>query len=569
MHRAVLASAICGWLVLSGFNASDGDYPVVVVGSGFGGSIAAYNLASAGVPTLVLERGRWWTVEDPTRDATFATLPSALEQDGRAAWLSDVCLGSVYLTFFPPENFPCEVTTGVFEVLDAVPNLYDRSPAIRVEGTAVLVGAGVGGGSLVSNGLSYAPLKAAWDVAFPPTDLPHMQLVWHQLNEQGHFRQVLDVIAPSPVPEDILATRQYEGTRLMRDDAVAAGYPMENGTPGPLHHGTAVAPVAVDWEAVREELSGLRVPAVTIGESSLGINSGAKRSLDKADNYLGLARATGNVEIRALHTVTRIRFDPDTELYTLEVLHTDPDYKELEQFSVTTRHLIMSAGSIGTTKLLVRARETGDLPRLNHHIGTRWSSNGNSASYRIVTQGVASQGGPAGMKIVNYDDPQNPVVLGNLAQRVPAFFANEPVFAPFLGALFVFGLGIPTSTGSFHYDAASDSVVLTWPPEAGRRVYDKFVGMLNELSGTPYILEQSKSQAITAHPLGGVPLGLATDLDCRLYGYDNLYAVDGSIVPGAGAATAPSILISALAQRCMSRITGAIRRDLHRKHSHH
>ncbi|MET0390818.1 MAG: GMC oxidoreductase [Polyangiales bacterium] len=550
------------WLLLCGFAKPEGDVPVIIVGSGFGGSIAAYNLAQHGVEAVVLERGRWWTVEDPTQENTFATMPSVVEGDGKSSWLSESCRGNAYVNFPPPGTFKCAVTTGIIETVEATDNPNDRSPAIRAEGIAPLAASGVGGGSLVYNGVSYPPLKAAWDVAYPANELPFMEDVWTELNKHGYFDEVLSVIAPTPIPQDLLDSEPYAGTRLLRDFAVAAGYPLEDGTREPLYHGTVIAPVAVSWDAVRDELAGKRAPSTIAGEAWFGINSDAKRSLDKPDNYLGLAIATGKVEVKALHTVTRIQFDPKTDLYHVEVMHTDLDYNELERFELTTRHLIVSAGSIGTTKLLVRARDTGDLPRLNEYVGTRWSSNGNANSFRFISDGVAPQGGPAGIKIVNYDDPQNPVVFENLPQRVPDFFASDPSLAPFLGASFNIGLGIPTATGHWRYEADTDTVVLSWPPEAGAKVYDKFISIMNELGGTPYIVEQPASQQYTAHPLGGVPLGLATDLNCRVHGYDQLYAVDGSLVPGSGAATNPSILIAALAQRCMDRVVTKIIADL-------
>lgn len=561
MRKTCLTWVCIGSLLSLGFDDQHADYPVIVVGSGYGGSVAAYNLARAGISTVVLERGRSWTVEDPTRDATFATLPSSLEGDGRAAWLSEVCVGSIYQALAPQQSFPCPVTTGVFETLAETPNAHDLSPKLRIEGTRVVVGAGVGGGSLVSNGVSITPLKVAWDAAFSPDELPHMQQVWSELTEGNYFGRALEILAPAPIPKDILNTPEYESTRWMRDSAISAGYPEQDGTPATSQHGHALPPIAVDWNAVRDELSGQRVPSITIGESALGNNSGAKRSLDKPDNYLGLALRTGHVEVKPLHSVTRVTFDPRTKLYTVEVAHTDLDYHPLEQLSLTTRHLILAAGSIGTTKLLVRARDARDLPRLNRHVGTRWSTNGNSAAFGFMSQGVIHQGGPAGIELVNADDAHNPVVLETLPQRVPAFFADDPMLAPFLGSVFTIGLGIPTATGSFRYDAAADEVVLSWPRDAGARVHAQLASMLSELGGMPLILEQALSQAVTAHPLGGVPLGLATDLDCQLRGYDGLYAVDGSLIPGAAAATNPSVLVTALAQRCMDRITARISRS--------
>ena len=63
------------------------DVQAIVIGSGFGGAVAALRLGQAGIETLVLERGRRWNIDDPTRDATFATFE---KPDGRAEWLSAI-----------------------------------------------------------------------------------------------------------------------------------------------------------------------------------------------------------------------------------------------------------------------------------------------------------------------------------------------------------------------------------------------------------------------------------------------------------------------------------------------
>src|ERR1700710_2677381 len=71
----------------------------VVIGSGFGGAVAALRLGESGIDTLVLERGRRWPIT-PTGD-TFCTKENP---DGRAAWLSNE-------TIFPDplQNFPINV----------------------------------------------------------------------------------------------------------------------------------------------------------------------------------------------------------------------------------------------------------------------------------------------------------------------------------------------------------------------------------------------------------------------------------------------------------------------------
>ncbi|WP_287127793.1 NAD(P)-binding protein, partial [Candidatus Cyanaurora vandensis] len=72
----------------------------IVIGSGFGGSVAALRLGEQGITTLVLERGRRW----PTTTNAFCTYGNP---DGRAAWLSPTTL------VYTPH--PIEVYTGVLD----------------------------------------------------------------------------------------------------------------------------------------------------------------------------------------------------------------------------------------------------------------------------------------------------------------------------------------------------------------------------------------------------------------------------------------------------------------------
>jgi cholesterol oxidase len=59
---------------------------------------------------------------------------------------------------------------------------------------------------------------------------------------------------------------------------------------------------------------------------------------------------------------------------------------------------------------------------------------------------------------------------------------------------------------------------------------------------------------LTVHPVGGCELGKATDLYGRVCGYQGLYAVDGSIVPGNIGGAKPSLRIAAMAERSLANI---------------
>lgn len=565
---------------------ADNVFPAIIVGSGYGGSIAAYNLARRHVANLVIERGRWWKVVDPTANEPFPTAaevlnpkdadPNTQRGDPRAGWLRPVCGGNLYTTFPPgPDN--CTPTTGLVEVVNAGPaaggSFPDRAPKLTSSNLAVLTAAGVGGGSLVNNGLTFAPPKMAWDVAFPPSELPYMQDVWQELNNV-YFKRAFRRLDPSPAPADVLASGYYAGTTILYDFFGQLGYP-EQDTRGPETQTShrSIPPVIADWDAVRDEIAGVRVPSVINGEAWWGINSGAKKSVDTDASYLGRAIATGQTTVKALHTVSDISYDPQTSLFTVTAVQTDEAYNTIATLEFKTPNLIMAAGSLGTTKLLVRARERGSLANLNSHVGTRFSNNGNTGGLAFVWPsavvdqlGPLPQGGPAGIKVFDGNDPANPITLESLPQPVPAFFAAVPQLRPFFGAVDIVGIGVPQQTGNFSYDAITDSVSLNWPVGAAHNVYQRFHALWSQFPGyapppsnTP-VLSEAQATAFTLHPLGGVPLGLATDMKCGLKGYDGLYAVDGSIVPGAAAASNPTGLIAALAERCMKEMRKDVRK---------
>lgn len=132
-------------------------------------------------------------------------------------------------------------------------------------------------------------------------------------------------------------------------------------------------------------------------------------------------------------------------------------------------------------------------------------------------------------------------------------------------------IGIPTGHGTFRYDAPTDTVVLDWPADAAANVYQRVTNAYESTFGStlePNIKPMAVSQRTTLHPLGGMPLGLATDEDCQVKGYDGLYVVDGSIVPNTSAVANPSFLITALAERCMAKIAKSIAHDDKHGHGH-
>lgn len=499
--------------------AQDESIDALVIGSGFGGAVAALRLGQAGIRTLVIERGRRWPITP--QQNTFATFRNP---DGRAAWLSPV-------TFFG-DRVP--VYTGVLET--------------KIEnGIAVLCGAGVGGGSLVYNCYTYQPPRELFYRVFP-------QQINYDEMDQVYYPRARSILKPAIIPQDILSSSYYLSTRLFLQQGAAAGLP------------SRLLDIAVDWDVVRQEIQGTKTPGAIIGEHWFGINSGAKNSVDR--NYLAQAEQTGYVEIVPLHIATTITEVPGHG-YRVACNQIDEFGNVISRKTFTCRYLFLAAGSMGTSALLVKAKATGTLPRLNEYIGSDWGSNGDALGGRFGLPKPTNpgQGGPGTSVIEYFNNPFGPIAI----QLAPTWNAPD-------GFLRTVSFAIPSVKGKFNYDPTTDSVKLNWP-ESGNRSGDpkvleltKFAFRLldrkNAIAGfqpqTDVALGSNtlqknpvKSSAIftlTAHPLGGAVLGKACDFYGRVFGYQGLYVVDSALIPGSTACTNPSFTITALAERCLERI---------------
>ncbi|ARV61224.1 cholesterol oxidase [Nostocales cyanobacterium HT-58-2] len=464
----------------------------LIIGSGFGGAVAALRLGEAGINTVVLERGRRWPIT-PEQN-TFATFENP---DGRSTWLSKT-------TYY---GAPIDVYTGLTELLVE-------------EGINVGCGAGVGGGSLVYNAITHQPTRELFYKVFPDS-------IDYEELDKVYYPRVRSILNSAPIPPDILATPYYDRTRLFLEQATTAGFP--NG----------LYDIAVDWNIVREEINGTKKPSAIIGNHWFGFNSGAKNSLDR--NYLALAEATGFVEILPLHLVTIISEVPGHG-YRVLCSQIDETGQTVVEKSFTCRYLFLAAGSMGTSKLLVKAKATGTLAKLNDYVGKYWGTNGDNFTTLSNLPPVSGRGGPAAAVLEHLDNPLGPVVLEDI---VDPFGAD--------GTIQLFGLAIPRPRGVFKYDSQSDSVKLTWPGDPKVLSATKLTYRILKQKNS-YITTSEVSDALTAHPLGGAVLGKACDEYGQVIGYQGLYVVDGALIPGSTACTNPSLTIAALAERCMDRI---------------
>lgn len=474
----------------------------LVIGSGFGGAVAALRLAQAGVPVTIIERGKRWPVTNEQN--TFSTL---FKPDGRSAWLS--------------KN---PVLPGTeFSSIDIFPGVLDR---YNENGIGVLAGAGVGGGSLVYGGVTFQPSKELFYRTFP-SELDYTEL------DKVFFPRVRSMLKVSPIPKDILESQNYKSVKVFLKEAKKAGLP------------TKLLDVAVDWKIARQELAGRKVPSVIVGEGIYGVNSGAKNSLDR--NYLAMAEATGRVTIRTLHIVTDIAQEKDNR-FTVFCDIIDLMGQVVSKKTFICESLFLAAGSMGTSKLLVKAKAKGSLPNLNDDIGKHWGNNGDNLFLRAGLGKTGKiQGGYAAASTFDSNNPVSPVTIEQ---------AQYPVGFE-CGCLNHLGMSIPSARGVFNYKSETDSVSLTWPSGANddtTLATKQTVDIINNANGGFLIEPPGIDSRFTFHPLGGAVLGKACDLFGRVKGYNKLYVVDGALIPAATGCSNPSLTIAAIAERCLDNI---------------
>ncbi|MFF4327466.1 GMC oxidoreductase [Streptomyces sp. NPDC001591] len=489
--------------------------PAVVVGSGYGSAVAALRLGQAGVRTVVLEMGRLWDTPGPDGKV----FPATTAPDQRSMWFRN----------------RTEAPLATFLWLDVVnrdispyPGVLDR---VNYGDMSVYVGRGVGGGSLVNGGMAPTPRRSYFSEVLPQVDAEEMYGTYYP-----RARAMLGVNAIDP--DWFESTEWYRFARTSRKHAQNTGL------------NTTFVPNVYDFGYMQREAAGTATKSALAGEVIYGNNHG-KKSVDKT--YLAAALGTGNVTIETMQRVTAVRQDPAGG-YVLTVTTSDLTGRTTQVRELGCAQLFLGAGSLGTTEILLRARETGALPALSERVGQNWGTNGNimtaRANHLWDTVGAHQSTMPA-LGIDDWDNAVNPV----FAEIAPLPMGIEHWISMYLA------ITKNPERGHFTYDAATDSALLRWTRDqntpsvqAAKNLFDR----INRKNVTMYrydLFGENRAFAdnFTYHPLGGCVLGEATDGYGRVKGYRGLYVLDGSLVPGSLGVN-PFVTITALAERNMERI---------------
>src|SRR5689334_8158451 len=202
--------------------------PVLVIGTGYGGSVAALRLAQAGVDVQMVEMGMSWDTPGP--DGKIH--PNVTHPDYRSFWLRTK-------TKAPLSNF-----LG-FPIDSTVPKYTGILDAEDFAGITVYQGRGVGGGSLVNGGMAVTPKRENFGGVLPSVNADEMYNTYYP---RANAALGVSTIRPAWFE----STEWYQFSRVGRKHAQRSGFPF------------VFVPDVYDWAYMEQEAAG------TVQKSALG-----------------------------------------------------------------------------------------------------------------------------------------------------------------------------------------------------------------------------------------------------------------------------------------------------------
>ncbi|SUD48994.1 Cholesterol oxidase [Nocardia otitidiscaviarum] len=516
------------------------DYDVLVIGSGFGGSVTALRLTEKGYRVGVLEAGRRFA------DDEFARTSWRLR---RFLWAPKLgCYGIQRLTL--------------------------------LKNTFIMAGAGVGGGSLVYANTLYEPPAAFY------ADRQWAHITDWRDELAPHYDQAKRMLGvtvnPATTPTD----------RVLREVAEEMGVgDTYRSTPvGVLFGGKGIRPGTDVPDPFFGDVGPTRRTCTHCGECMTGCRHNAKNTLVK--NYLYLAEAAG-AAVHPLTTVVDVR-PLETGGYAVETVRTGR-WVRTRRRVFTAEQVVFSAAALGTQRLLHRLRDSGSLPRISPRLGYLSRTNseellsvrtrrrgsdytrgvaitssihpdadthvepvrygkGSNALALMVTAMVGSDDGTPNWRLWLREMRRGPRDLATMHN--PRRWSEEMIGLLVMQSVDnsittytrrgLFGRRMTTRQGEGEPNPS-------WIPaghEVARRVADKIdgipTGSMSAVAGIP----------MTGHFIGGCAIGDSPETGVvdpyhRLYGHPGLHVIDGSTI-SANLGVNPSLTITAQAERAVS-----------------
>jgi cholesterol oxidase len=510
------------------------DFDVIVIGSGFGGSVSALRASEKGYKVAVLESGKHYRAED------FA----------KNSW-------DIKKYLFAP-GIGCRGIQRITMLKDIF----------------ILSGAGVGGGSLVYANTLYEPLEAFYK------DKQWVNITDWKSELSPFYRKAKAMLGVNKVPKitpadevmiELAKKLNVEDSFKPTDVGVFFGEPGKS-VPDPFFDGAGPA----------------RSGCVGCGGCMVGCRHNAKNSLDK--NYLYFAQKLGAKIFAETKAVDLIPLNNGG----YAVITEKPGaWINKNKRVITAEKVVFSAGVLGTLNLLFKLKEKGRLPNLSNRLGHVVRTN-SEAIVGATAEEIPAQDLTNGVAITSsiYPDSQTHIepcryskgsnsisvlttmmVDGGAGISRRKKFISQIVQKPkvFLKSLSkknwsersVILLVMQTKDNSLNIlkkrkrlttVAGHGEANPTYLPIANdsARIVADIIG------GEPWGSwgEALFNAPTTAHIIGGACIGNSPDQGVvdpyqRVFNYEGLYIADGSVI-GANLGVNPSLTITAMSERAMS-----------------
>jgi cholesterol oxidase len=560
-------------------------YEAIIIGSGFGGAINACRLAKKWPGrVLVLERGKRYAL------GSFPRTPRAMSNNFWNVGLEQRAR---------PRAVAAIEARGLFDVRN-------------FGNIDVILCAGLGGGSLIYANVFLEPPDAVFSERWPGS--------CRKDKLAPYYRVAKEVLGSRPIPDMTDERRRIRRTEMFQKVARDLGRSSTlvdinvffgNDFKNPLPPGVQET----------NRYGALQTSCVYCAECDIGCNYQAKNTLDL--NYLHRAENAYRAAIRTEHLVDRIvplnaagEDDPAGDGGSgFRVYYRDLARGAVARDAVANR-VVVSAGSLGSTELLLRCRDVfKTLPRISWELGRHFSGNGDFLGFVAGTKEPAEPNyGPVITQAIDFnlfhgferehafilEDASYPSfaawfvegvkpglfrlpslwrALRDVWARIRGHSAGGPIgyaLHDLLGGDLSYHAAVLLSMG---YDNANGLMTLkdgwldlAWPTRENRRLYDATLAageaFRRATNGKVYFAMPTwwwpVRKNVSVHPLGGCVLSdspetgvtsAARESFGRVHGYANLYVADGAIVPNAVGAN-PTATIAALSEMVAQGITG-------------
>lgn len=512
-------------------------YDYIVIGSGFGGSVASLRLVEKGYKVLLLEQGKRFKSE---------YFPKSNWNIPKYLWIPALrCFGFQKLSFY---------TTA-----------------------SILSGAGVGGGSLVYANTLYTP----------PADFFSNES-WRRF---GEWKKILEPFYDRA--SFMLGRTKY--SKLNPEDRwleQVSEQMNSHDTFESVHVGVNIDGQEEEYDPYFNGLGPMRKGCVECAGCMVGCRENAKNTLDK--NYLWFAEKMGLEILSETRAEKIFRQDGIYHVETKQVT----SFPGKNKRTFTSKGIIVAAGALGTLELLLKQKyKYSSLPLVSDTLGHKLRTNAEtlcavSGAKEKLNNGLAitsvfSPDPYTHVEIVKYPDKSNAMkwffglsVKGadssaGRAWKLLVKTITHPL--SFLKVAFDFKWSTNTVIflvmqttdnamkmiwkkgmmgGKMKIDNRGNKSVPAYIP-IGQEVMENYARKVSGISQN-ILLEVFFDRPTTAHILGGCPMSdsIATgvvDKNLKVHGYPDFYITDGSVIQG-NIGVNPSLTITAMAEYCMSNI---------------